>query len=92
MSNRAHSGRCFRASRATKARKLRQGKTWERPIRWKVPLALRPFLNITPGSPNQRMATFDIFALCIEAHNKHRELTGKGPRIVADGGDVVAGA
>lgn len=83
MSNRAHSGRCFRAHKRTKARKLRQGKTWDQPVRWKVPLALRPFLNITPGSPNQRMAGFDLFARTIEAYNKHRDLTGKGAPVVA---------
>lgn len=46
----AHSGRCFRQWRRTKARKARQGKPWEFPIRQKVPLALRPFLNATSGS------------------------------------------
>jgi len=41
----AHAGRCFRAWRRAVARKFRQGKPWDFPIRQKVPLTLRPFLE-----------------------------------------------
>lgn len=88
MSNRAHTGRCSRAWRKTKARKLRQGVEWQRPIRWKVPEALRAFLSVTPGSPNQRMAGFDVFARAMVAYNKHRVLAGTPP-LVVNGGDVI---
>lgn len=79
MSN--HHGRCCRAFRRTKARKLRQGKTFNRPIRWKVPQALQPFLSITAGSPNQRMAGFDVFALAVSRYAEHRRKTGEGAPI-----------
>ena len=42
----AHRGRCFRAWRRLKARRLRQGAPPPVfPIRQKVPLSLRPFLT-----------------------------------------------
>lgn len=84
MSNKAHTGRCFRATRRTKLRKLRQGADFNaHPIRYKVPLALRPFLTATPGSKNQVRAQFDAMALAIVRYNEHRDLTGKGAAIRA---------
>lgn len=83
MSNKAHSGRCFRSKRATIARKKRQGVEYDpHPLRWKVPAALRPFLS---GPANQARAQHDQFAIAIGRYNQHREATGKGPAIRAEG-------
>lgn len=83
MSNKAHSGRCFRSKRSTIARKKRQGVEYDpHPIRWKVPLALRPFLS---GPISQMRAQHDQFAVAIGRYNQHREATGKGPAIRAEG-------
>lgn len=54
----AHTGRCFRATRRTKLRKARQGKSWLYPIRHKAPAALRAFLGTADRS--QRMAAPSI--------------------------------
>jgi hypothetical protein len=71
-----HSGRCFRAWRRTKARKTRQGQPWERPIRQKVPLALRPFLTMALGGSNQRHAGADAMASAISRYAQHQTMIG----------------
>jgi hypothetical protein len=98
MSNRAHAGRCFRAKRETterkrrqEARKLRDGVAFvayePHPIRWKVPLALKPFLT---GNANQNRARMEQFGTAIVRYNQFRAMTGKGARIkAAPSGDVV---
>lgn len=83
MSNRAHKGSCFRAKRRTVARKKRQGVAYDpHPIRYKVPLALRPFLS---GPMNQMRAQHDQFAVAIGRYEQHRIATGKGAPIRAEG-------
>lgn len=85
MSNRAHSGRCFRSNRKTK---LRKGAAYAaHPTRWRVPLALRPFLT---GNANQTRARFDVFALAVSRYAEHQRLTGKGAPIRA-AGDLMPG-
>lgn len=71
----AHTGRCFRAWRRTKARKTRQGQSWDRPIRQKVPLALRPFLASAVGS-NQKHAGGDAMASAILRYAEHQTMIG----------------
>lgn len=68
-----HSGRCFRAWRRTKARKTRQGQPWERPIRQKVPLALRPFLN---AERSQKHAGPEAMASAILRYAQHQTMIG----------------
>lgn len=82
MSNRAHSGRCFRSYRRTKARKAEQGKVYEYPIRWKVPQAIKAFLT---GDARQVRARHDQMGLAISRYAQHQALTGKGPPIRAAG-------
>lgn len=83
MSNKAHSGRCFRSKRATVARKKRQGVDYDpHPIRWKVPAALRPFLS---GPTSQMRAQHDQFAVAIGRYNQHRTATGLGAPVRAEG-------
>ena len=72
---RAHTGRCFRAWRRTKARKTRQGLPWDRPIRQKVPLALRPFLVGAAGSI-QKHAGAEAMASAISRYAQHQMLIG----------------
>lgn len=79
----SHTGRCFRSARRTRVRKEAQGKTYDFPIRYKVPVALRPFLaNAAKG---QHRAQFDQMATAIVGYNKHRALTGQGAAIRAEG-------
>ena len=77
-----HSGRCFRAWRKTRARKLRQGRPWERPIRQKVPLALRPFLN---AERSQKHAGAAAMANAIARYAQHQAMIGAPRRGVARG-------
>lgn len=84
MSNRGHSGRCFRSFRRTKARKERQGaEPYEFPIRYKVPLAIRPFL--ANAAKNQCRAQHEQMGLAIARYAEHQRLTGKGPKVRAAG-------
>jgi hypothetical protein len=76
----AHTGRCFRAWRRTKARKTRQGQPWDRPIRQKVPLALRPFLTAALGSSNQKHAGAGAMASAIYRFAQHQTLIGAARR------------
>jgi hypothetical protein len=69
----AHTGRCFRAWRRTVARKSAQGQPWERPIRQKVPLALRPFLN---AERSQRHAGPEAMASAILRYAQHQTMIG----------------
>ena len=80
----AHTGRCFRAWRRTKARKLRQGQPWGRSIRQKVPLALRPFLAGAVGSV-QKHAGGDAMASAILRYAQHQTMIGAPRRGVARG-------
>lgn len=82
MSNRGHSGRCFRSFRRTQRRKESQGERYDFPVRWKVPVAIRPFLR---GAKGQRRAQHDQFGLAIAGYAKHQQLTGKGPPVRAAG-------
>lgn len=84
MSNRGHSGRCFRSARKTKARIEAKGGSYAIcPIRWKVPAAIRPFLaNAQRG---QTRAQHDQMGLAIQAYAKHRQMTGKGAPVRAAG-------
>lgn len=82
MSHRGHKGRCFRQHRRAVERK---GDEAQHPIRWKVPLAIRPFLN---GAKNQRRARHDEFGLAIARYVKHQQATGIGPQVRALG-DVL---
>ena len=70
-----HSGRCFRAWRRTVARKARQGQRWDRPIRQKVPLALRPFLTAAVGS-NQKHAGMEAMSHAIARYAEHQTMIG----------------
>lgn len=98
MSYAAHSGPSFRSNRKTAKRKFKQGVAYDaHPPRYKVPAALQPFLNITPGSGGQQRAQFDQFALAIRKYQNHQLLTGaKGGKIVTEQaamlGDQVSGA
>lgn len=88
MSNRAHSGRCFRSKRATVARKARQGVEYDpHPIRWRVPAVLRPFLS---GSVSQSRAQHDQYATAIGRYQQHRLATGKGAPVRAEGQPAAA--
>ena len=71
----AHTGRCFRAWRRTKARKARQGQPWDRPIRQKVPLALRPFLTGAVGSI-QKHAGMEAMGHAIARYVEHQKMVG----------------
>ena len=79
-----HSGRCFRAWRKTRARKTRQGLPWDRPIRQKVPLALRPFLVGAAGSI-QKHAGAEAMASAIFRYSQHQTMIGAPRRGVARG-------
>ena len=70
----AHTGRCFRAWRRTKARKQAQGLAWNFPIRQKVPLALRPFLT---GEGRQKSASRNAMTLAISRYAEHQTMIGK---------------
>lgn len=70
----AHTGRCFRAWRRTKARKQAQGIEWTFPIRQKVPLALRPFLT---GEGRQKSAGTNAMNLAITRYAEHQTMIGK---------------
>lgn len=84
MSNRAHSGRCFRSKRSTAARKESQGKTYvAHPTRWKVPLLIRPFLRQDGGRNALKRTTYDEMGLAIARYTQHRALTGTGPAVRA---------
>lgn len=78
----SHKGRCFRSARATRRRKEARGESYDYPVRWKVPAALRPFLT---GNSNQLRARHDIFGAAIAAYAKHQQLTGQGAPIRARG-------
>jgi hypothetical protein len=69
----AHTGRCFRAWRRTVARKAAQGQPWERSIRQKVPLALRPFLN---AERSQKHAGAAAMANAIARYAQHQMMIG----------------
>jgi len=77
-----HSGRCFRATRRTKRRKELQGKRWDYPVRWKAPLALRPFLNAEHS--NTRTVQHAAFAHAVAKYAQHQRMTG--------GKDIIRGA
>jgi hypothetical protein len=72
-----HAGRCFRAFRRTKLRYAKSGRKWERPIRVKVPLGLRGFLN------SGRRATQAGFA---EAVFRSQPIPGAGNHAIRRGG------
>jgi hypothetical protein len=72
----SHVGRCFRDWRHTRARKLRQGKTWDRPIRQKVPQMLRPFLIDAVGS-NQKHAGMAAMKRAIYLYSQNQMMIGK---------------
>ena len=75
----AHTGRCFRAWRRLKARRVRQGAPPpEFPIRQKVPLALRPFLT---GNANQMRATESAMKLALTRYADHQTMVGKVNRV-----------
>lgn len=79
MSNRAHSGRCFRSNRRTARRKERQGTEYTAyPRRWKVPFAILPFLT---GVRGQVRAGFEQFGNAIAKYTQHQKATGKGAPI-----------
>jgi len=60
--------------RGTKARKAKQGKTWETcPLRQKVPLALRAFLT---GNANQKSAGAAAMKLAISRYAQHQIMVG----------------
>lgn len=68
----AHRGRCFRAWRRLKARRLRQGAPPPVfPIRQKVPLSLRPFLT-GPG----KKAGANAMTLAITRYAQHQAMIG----------------
>ena len=75
----AHTGRCFRAWRRLKARRVRQGAPPPVfPIRQKVPLALRPFLT---GDARQMRAGPNAMALAINRYAQHQTMVGKVNRV-----------
>lgn len=74
-----HSGRCFRAWRKTRARKLRQRKPWDRQ---KVPLAFRPFLN---AERSQKHAGPEAMASAIARYAQHQMMIGAPRRGTARG-------
>lgn len=82
MSNRAHSGRCFRSNRRTARRKAKQRHAEPyvaHPIRWKVPQAIANFLV---GNANQLRARFDQMAQAVARYADWQAKTGKGPKVV----------
>jgi hypothetical protein len=74
----AHTGRCFRSWRRTKARKFKQGVPWDFPIRQGVPLALRPFMTGIDG--RQRHAGPQQMALAITRYAQHNAMIGHRPQ------------
>lgn len=77
----AHTGRCFRATRRTRQRKIRQGEQWDYPIRRKAPLALRPFLTLTargqryaaPQLIQQAIGRYTAFMTALKKKRAERE-------------------
>ncbi len=78
----SHTGRCFRSMRRTKRRKEAQGGSYDFPIRWKVPAAIRPFLT---GNSNQLRARHDQMGQAIAGYARHQQLTGIGAPVRAAG-------
>lgn len=77
----AHTGRCFRSLRRTVERKRKQGVEFVRvETRWRVPLAIRPFL-IGNGS----RAQFESMGLAIQRYADFRQKTGQGAPVRAAG-------
>jgi hypothetical protein len=75
----AHTGRCFRAWRRLKARRVRQGAPAPViPIRQKVPLALRPFMSATEG--RQVRAGAAQMNLAITRYAQHQAMIGHRPQ------------
>ena len=71
-----HSGRCFRAFRRTKKRYTAQGRPndWSRPIRQKVPRALRAFVNASAS--NQKRVSGTEMKLAIIRSMQHQARVG----------------
>lgn len=72
--SRGHKGSCFRQRRRTKVRKESQGKRFDYAIRYKLPLALMPFLF--GAFANQRRAQVDQMGLAIQRYNEHAVKNG----------------
>jgi hypothetical protein len=71
----AHTGRCFRALRRTKRRKVQQGESFQTAaIRQRVPLALRPFLA---GPSRQKSAGLDVMNTAIALYAAARTRVGR---------------
>lgn len=85
--SRGHKGSCFRQRRRTKVRKEAQGKRFDYPIRYKLPLALMPFLF--QGRDGQRRAQFDQMGSAIQRYNEHAAKVGL-PAVRAEGQPAAA--
>lgn len=74
----AHTGRCFRAWRRLVARRAKHGIRLTIPVRQKVPLALRPFLNAVDN--RQVRAGFDQMQLALVKYAQHQAMIGHRPQ------------